>query len=180
MHADRVNVLKAWAVYFVLKCALVMLATRIGERIGFLVVSVETGAGAEEAAETAWAAWAVYYIVVGSAAIFFYKWTVRWFVVSRMDQEEPVHLSHFAYGRAWLVYAIVTSALGYVIAQVLDYTILTLMLRSFADAPWTGWLRKSLGPITFTSVSFLVFRWTVIKLLLADRTASASPKAQVM
>ena len=122
----------------------------------------------------------MFYIAVAVVAALLFKWTVSRFVVSKMVEEEPVDLSLFVYGRAWLVYAIVTSALGYLVARVLAYTILGLMLAGCAEAPWTGWLRMSLEPIAFTSVSFLVFRWTVIKLLLADRTAPASPKAQVM
>lgn len=180
MQADRVDVLKAWAVYFPLKCAVVMLAMRIVECLGFLVVSDEKGPGSETAVEMAWGAWAMYYIAVGVVAAFLFKWTVSRFVVSKMVQEKPVDLSLFVYGRAWLVYAIVTSALGYLVARVLAYTILGLMLGSVGEAPWTGWLRKSLEPIAFTLVSLLVFRWTVIKLLLGDRTALDSPKSQVM
>ena len=180
MHANRVDVLKAWAVYFPLKCAVVMLAMLIGERLGFLAVSDEKGPGSEKAVEMAWGAWAIYYVAVGVVAALLFKWTVSRFVVSRMVQEKPVDLSLFVYGRAWVVYAIVTSALGYLVARVLAYTILGLMLGSVAEAPWTRWLRKSLELIAVTTVSLLVFRWTVIKLLLGDRTALASPKSQVM
>ena len=59
-----------------------------------------------------------------------------------------------------------------------EYAIFDLMLGSLADAPSTGWVRKSVRPSAFTLVSLLVFRWTVIKLLLADRTVLASPNAK--
>jgi hypothetical protein len=169
MQPRSVDVFKAWAVYFPLKCVVVLSATRIGEGLGVLVVSDEKGL------EMAWAAWAMYYTVVGGVAALLFQWTVSRFVVSRMVQEEPIHLSLFTYGRVWLVYAIATTALGYVVSQVLEFTILELMLGSLAEAPWAGWLRKSVQPISVTVVSLLVFRWTVTKLLLRDRTASASP-----
>ena len=177
-QADWADVLKAWAVYYLLKCAVVILAMHIGERLGFLVVSVEKGPGLQEGVEMAWAALAVYYIAVAAVAAFLFKWAVSRFIVSKMVQEMPVHLGLFRYLRVWVVYATITFALGYLIALVLEYTILELMLGGLAEAPWTGWLRKSVRPIAFTSVSLLVFRWTIIKLLLADRTAVASPKAK--
>ena len=73
-----------------------------------------------------------------------------------------------------------TFALGYLVARVVAYTILGLMLGSVAEAPWTGGLRKSLEPVAFTLVSLLVVSWTVIRLVLGDRTALGSPKSQVM
>ena len=179
MQADRVGVLKAWAVYYLLKCALVILAMHIGERLGFLVVSVEKGPGLQEGVEMAWAALAAYYIVVAVIAVFLFKWAVSRFVVKKMAQETPVHLSLFLYGRAWVIYATITFALGYLITLVLEYTVFEIMLGSLAEAPWIGWLRLSVRPIAFTLVSLVVFRWTVVKLLLplADRTALASPRA---
>jgi hypothetical protein len=90
----------------------------------------------------------------------------------------PVHLSLFLYFKAWVVYAAITFALGYLITLVLEYTILEIMLGSIAEAPWTGWLRKVVRPIAFTAVSLLVFRWAVIKLLLSDRTVPASANAE--
>ena len=178
MQADRVDVLKAWAAYYLLKCAVVILAMHIGERLGFLVVSVVKGPGLQEGVEMAWGALAVYYSAVAVVAAFLFKWAVSRFVVSRIVQEMPVHLSLFLYFRAWVVYATITFALGYLITLVLEYTILELMLGSFAEAPWSGWIRKSVRPIAFTLMSLLVFRWTVIKLLLSDRTTVASPTAK--
>ncbi len=154
MQADGVNILKAWAIYFLLKCAVVTFAMHIGEHLGFLVVSVVEGPSLQEGVETAWAALAVYYSVVAVVAAFLFKWAVSRFVVSKIVREMPVRLSLFHYVRAWVVYASITFALVYLIALVLEYTILELMLGSL--------------------VSLLVFRWTVIKLLLADRTALAS------
>lgn len=178
MRPATVDVLKAWAVYFLLKCAVVILAMHIGEHLGFLVVSFEEGPGLQEGVEMAWAVLAVYYFAVAVVAAFLFKWAVSTFIVPKLVREEPVELSLFVYGRAWVVYATITFALGYLIAIVLQYTILELMLGSLAEAPWKGWLRVSVRPIAFTAVSLLVFRWTVIKLLLADRTAVASPKAK--
>ena len=177
MQVAEVNVLKAWAIYYLLKCAVVISAMHLGERLGFLVVSIEKGPGLQEGVEMGWGALAVYYGAVAAVAALLFKWAVSRFVVSRIVQEVPVHLSLFVYCRAWLVYAAITFALGYLITLVLEYTFLELMLGRLAEAPWTGWLRKSVRPIAFTSVSLLVFRWTVIKLLLGERTAPASSKA---
>jgi hypothetical protein len=178
LQAGTVDVLKAWAVYYLLKCAVVISAMYIGERLGVLVLSIENGPGLQEGVETAWGALAVYYTAVAVVAALIFKWAVSRFVVSKMVREKPVRLSLFLYCRAWVVYAAITFALGYLITLVLEYTILELILGSLAEAPWTGWLRKSVGPIAFTVVSLFVFRWSVIKLLLADRTAVASPKAK--
>lgn len=178
LQVNWVDILKAWAIYFLLKCAVVISANCIGERLGFLTVSVDKGPGLQEGVGMAWVALAVYYTTVAVIAAFLFKWAVSRFVVSKIVQEEPMQLSLFLYCRAWLVYASITFGLGYLIAIVLQYTILELMLGSLAEAPWTGWLRMSVRPIAFTAVSLLVFRWTVIKLLLADRTAVASPKAK--
>ena len=178
LQVNWVDMLKAWAIYFLLKCAVVISANCIGERLGFLTVSVEKGPGLQEGVEMAWGALAVYYIAVAVVAAFLFRWAVGTFIVSKMVQEMPMHLSLFRYLRVWVVYATITFALGYLIAIVLQYTILELMLGSLAEAPWKGWLRVSVRPIAFTAVSLLVFRWTVIKLLLADRTAVASPKAK--
>jgi hypothetical protein len=171
-----VDVLKAWAIYYLLKCTVVILAMLIGERLGFFVFSLEKGPGLQEGVKMAWGVLAVYYSAVAVVAAFLFKWAVGRFIVSKTVQEMPVPLSLFLYCRAWVVYAAITFALGYLITLVLEYTILELVLGSSAETPWTGWLRRSVRPIAFTSVSLLVFRWTVIKLLLADRTALAWPR----
>jgi hypothetical protein len=176
MQPDTVDVLMAWAVYYLLKCAEVLLAMHIGERLGFFVVSVEKGPGLKEGVEMAWVALAVYYTVVAVIAAFIFKWAVSRFVVSKIVQATPPHLSLFLYFRVWVVYAAITFALGYLIAVVLEYTILEPLLGSFAEAPRAGWLRMSVRPIVFTTVSLLVFRWAVIKLLLADRTAGVTER----
>lgn len=163
------DVFLAWTVYFSLKCVVVVSATRIGEGLGVLLVSAEKGL------EMAWAAWAVYYTVVGGIAVLLFRWTVHRFVVSRRIREEPLHLSLLTYGRVWLVYAIVTTALGFLLSRALEYTILDLVAGRWVEAPWTGWLRNSVQPVSVILVSLLVFRWTVTKLLLRDRTAPASP-----
>ena len=74
MQADRVDVLKAWAVYYLLKCTVVILAMHIGEPLGFLVVSVEKGPGLQEGVEMVWGALAVYYIAVAVVAALLFKW----------------------------------------------------------------------------------------------------------
>ena len=177
LQVNWVDMLKAWAIYFLLKCTVVLSANCIGELLGFLTVSVEKGPGLQEGVEMAWVALAVYYATVAVIAAFLFKWAVGRFVVSKIVQEEPVHLSLFLYCRAWLVYASITFGLGYLITLLCEYTIFDLMLGSLAEAPSTGWVRKSVRPSAFTLVSLLVFRWTVIKLLLADRIAPASPKS---
>ena len=178
VRAREVDVLKAWAVYYLLKCAVVLLAMYIGERLGFFVISFEKGPALQEGVKMAWVALAAYYTTLAVIATFLFKWIVHRFVVSRMAREVPIHLSLFLYCRAWLIYATMTYALGYLIALALEHTILELLLRSLADAPWVGWLHKSVRPIAFTAVSLVVFRCTVIRLLLADRTAPHSPKAK--
>jgi len=178
MQANSKNVLKAWAVYYLLKCAVVILAMHIGERLGFLVLSVEKGPSLQEGVEMAWAALAVYYGAVAVAAAFLFKWAVSKFVISKMAHERPVPLSLFLYCRAWVIYAAITFVLGYLIALVLEYTIFDLTFGSLAETPWAGWIRMSVRPIAFTSVSLLVFRWAVTKLLMADKTVLASPKTK--
>ena len=76
MRPATVDVLKAWAVYFLLKCAVVILAMHIGEHLGFLVVSFEEGPGLQEGVEMAWAVLAVYYFAVAVVAAFLFKWAV--------------------------------------------------------------------------------------------------------
>jgi hypothetical protein len=142
----------------------------IGEHLGFLVASVEKGPALQEGVAMAWVALVVYYSAVAVIAALLFKWAVGRFVVSKMVPKKPVHLSLFRYCSAWVVYASITSVVGYLITLVLEYANLEVMLGGLAEASWTGWLRKSVGPIALTLVSLLVFRWTVIKLLLADRT----------
>jgi hypothetical protein len=168
------DVLKAWAAYYLLKCVVVILAMHIGERLGFLVVSIEKGPGVQEGVGTAWGVLAVYYSVVAVVAALLFRWAVSKLVVSRMAQVAPVRLSLFDYCKAWVVYAAMTFTLGYLITLGLDYAFFHLMMNSSTEASWTGWLRTALRPITFTLVSLLVFRWAVIRLLLAKRSAPAS------
>lgn len=179
MQVDKVDVLKAWAIYYPLKCAVVILAMHIGERLGFLVVSIEKEPGLQEGVEMPWAVLAVYYSALTVVAAFLFKWAVSRCVVSKIAQKMPVHLSLFHYCRAWVVYAAITFVVGYLITLVLDSAIVDPVLGRLPGVPWAGWLRKSVRPIIITSVSLLVFRWIVTELLLADRTAMASPKAQV-
>lgn len=174
------DVLKAWVVYFALKCAVVILAMLIGERLGFIVFSIEKGPSPKEDVALAWLALVVCYAVVAVIAAFIFRWAVGRFVVSRMGQEAPAHLGLFLYCRTWVIYASITFVGGYLIALPLDYAIFELALGGFADASWPEWLRPFLQPIVFTLLSLFIFRWAVIKLLLADRTALASPKARVM
>jgi hypothetical protein len=175
-----VDILKAWAVYYPLKCAVVLWAMFIGERLGFLVLSVEKGPALKEGVEMGWSVLAVYYAAVAVVAAFLFRWTVSRFVVSKMAKEDARRLSLFRYCKAWVVYAAVTFALGHLIVAVFEYTIFELVLGSMAEAPWPGWLCRAVRPLAFTSVSLLVFRWTVIKLLLVDRTARFASKAEVM
>jgi hypothetical protein len=172
----NLDILKAWVIYFLLKCAVVITAMYIGEHLGFLVASVE-GPTLQEGVAMAWVALVVYYSAVAVIATLLFKWAVGRFVVSKLVQETPVQLSLLRYCSAWVVYATITSVLAYLITLVLEYTNLEVMLGGSVDASWTGWLRRFAGPIAVTLVSLLVFRWTVTKLLLADRSLPASPKA---
>jgi hypothetical protein len=175
MHADRLNlnILKAWVIYFLLKCVVVISAMYIGEHLGFLVASVEKGPALQEG--VSWVALVVYYGAAAVIAALLFKWAVGRFVASKMIQETPVHLSLFRYCGAWVVYATITSVLGYLISLAVEFTILEVKPGGLAEAPWKVWLCRSAPPIAITLVSLVVFRWTVIKLLLADRPATKVP-----
>jgi hypothetical protein len=179
LQVGWVDVLKAWAIYFLLKCILVILANLIGERLGYLVFSIEKGPSLKEGVEMGWLLLGITYGPLIVVAAFIFKWAVSRFVVSKIVQETPVQLSLFLYCRAWVLYAAITFVLGHLITLVLEYAILELILGSLDEAPWTEWLRRFVQPTVFTVVSLLVFRWAVIKLLLADRIARASSKAPV-
>ncbi len=165
MKVARLDVLKAWVAYYLLKCVIVIAATQVMERLGFLTGPDEKSSSLQE---VAWPALAVYYTVLAVIATLLFKWAVSWLVVSRIDQEMSVDLSPFRYAGVWLIYATTTFTLGHLLAFLFEFTTPETAFGSSAEPSWLHWLVR---PMIFTAVSLPVFYWAVTKLLLADRHA---------